>query len=84
MRRPRIVNRLANDEQADAEAVASRSIEAGKSFEGVRHLVAWAAYAVIVHVDTDERAYVAAAKHDTATGLGIFYRVAHQVVQRSA
>ena len=77
-------DRLAHDEEADAQTVASRRIKTGEGIEHERHLVPGNSDSGVIHVNTDAPAGVAATDENAATGLCVFDRVADQVVPRSS
>ena len=76
-------DRLAHDEEAYAQTVASCCIEAGESLEDLRHLFARNADPRVVHVDPYARAAVPTAQEDAASRLGVLDRIAYQVAKDS-
>ena len=74
-------DRLAHDEEANAQTIASRRIKTGEGLEHSRHLVPGYADSSVIHVNTDAPAGVAATDENAATGLCVFDRVADQVAQ---
>jgi len=74
-------DRLAHDEEADSETVASRRIKTGEGLERPRHLVPGHTDSGVIHVNTDALVGVTATDENAATGLCVFDGVADQVAQ---
>jgi hypothetical protein len=74
-------DRLAHDEEADAETIASRRIKTGECLEHPRHLVPGHTDSGVIHVNTDALVGVTATDENAATGLCVFDGVADQVAQ---
>ena len=74
-------DRLAHDEEADAETIASPRIKMGESLEHPRHLVPGHTDSGGIHVNTDALVGVTATDEDAATRLCVFDGVADQVAQ---
>jgi len=75
---------LAHDEEADAQAVASRRTKTGEGMEHSGQLVLSDTDSGVIHVNTDAVAGVTATKEDAATGLRVLDSVADQVAQNGA
>src|SRR4029077_2154844 len=77
-------DRLAHDEEADAQTVVSRRINAGKRLKHSRNLVAGDTDSRVIHVNTDVHTSVTASDEDTATRLRVLDGIADQVAQNGA
>ena len=77
-------DRLAHDEEPDAQAVASRDIKAGESLEDLGHLFARNSNARVVHIDPNTRTGVPAAEKDTTSWLGVLNCITDQIAQGGA
>ena len=64
-------DRLAHDEEADAETIASRRIKTREGLEHPRHLVPGHTDSGVIHVNTDVLVGVTATDENAATGLCI-------------
>ena len=74
-------DRLAHDEEADAQTVASRGIKTGEGLEHSRHLVPGDTDSGVIDINTDGLASVTAPKENAATRLCVFDSVVDQVAQ---
>ena len=74
-------DRLAHDEEADAETIASSRIKTREGLEHPRHLVPGHTDSGVIHVNTDVLVGVTATDENAATGLCVFDGVADQVAQ---
>jgi hypothetical protein len=77
-------DRLAHDEESDAQAVTSCGIKAGESVEDLRYLFARNSDTRVVHIDPDTRTRVPAAKKDAPSWLAVLDRIADQIAQGGA
>src|SRR5581483_564409 len=75
---------LANDEQADAKAIASFRVEASKRFEQAWHSCVDDPDPGIEHVDSHARSEATATEKYPPTGIGVLDGVAHQVAENNA
>jgi hypothetical protein len=76
--------RLAHDEEPDAQTVRSCGIKPGESLEDLRHLFARDSNARVVHIDPDTRSEVPATKKDPTSGLCVLDCIADQIAQGGA
>jgi hypothetical protein len=76
--------RLAHDEEPDAQTVTSCGIKPGESLEDFRHLFARDSNARVVHIDPDTRTEVPATKKDPPSGLCVLDCIADQITQGGA
>ena len=76
--------RLAHDEETDAQTVALCGIKAGESLEDLRNLFTRNSSARVVHIDPDPQMGVPAAKKDATSWLGVFDCIADQIAQGGA
>jgi hypothetical protein len=74
-------DRLAHDEEANAQTIASRRIKPGEGFEHSRHLVPGYADSSVIHVNADPLVGVPATDENAATRLCVFDGIADQVAQ---
>jgi hypothetical protein len=74
-------DRLAHDEEANAQTIASRRIKTGEGLEHSRHLVPGYADSSVIHVNADPLVGVPATDENTATRLCVFDGIADQVAQ---
>ena len=81
---PQNPERLAHNEEAHAQALASSGIEAGESFKDLRNFLARDSSAGVVNINSNTRAGVPAANKYAATRLSVFDRIADQIAQRGA
>jgi hypothetical protein len=76
--------RLAHDEETDAQTVALGGVKASESLEDFRNLVTRNSSARVVHVDPDAQTGMPAANKDAASRLGVLDRIADQIAQGGA
>jgi hypothetical protein len=76
--------RLAHDEETDAQTVALCGIKSGESLEDLRNLFTRDSSARVVHVDPDTQTGVPAAKKDTTSWSGVLDCIADQIAQGGA
>jgi hypothetical protein len=74
-------DRLANDEEADAQTIASLRIKTGEGLKYSGHLVPGDTDSGVIDINTDALAGVTATDENVATGLCVFDGVANQVAQ---
>jgi hypothetical protein len=74
-------DRLAHDEEANAQTIASRRIKTGEGLEHSRHLVPGNTDSSVIHVNADALVGVSATGENAATGLCVFDGVVDQVAQ---
>jgi hypothetical protein len=77
-------DRLAHDEEPDAQTVTSCGIKPGESLEDLRHLFARDSNARVIHIDPDTRTEVPATKKDATSGLCVLDCIADQIAQGGA
>jgi hypothetical protein len=74
-------DRLAHDEEANAQTIASRRIKTGEGLEHSRHLVPGYTDSSVIHVNADPLVGVPATDENAATRLCVFDGIADQVAQ---
>jgi hypothetical protein len=74
-------DRLAHDEEPDAQAVTPCGIKPGESLEDLRDLFASDSNARVIHINPDTRTEVPATKKDATSGLGVLDCIADQIAQ---
>ena len=72
-------DRLAHDEEANAQTIASRRIKTGEGLEHSRHLVPGNTDSSVIHVNADALVGVPATGENAATGLCVFDGVVDQL-----
>jgi hypothetical protein len=77
-------DRLAHDEEPDAQAVTPCGIKPGESLEDLRDLFASDSNARVIHIDPGTRTEVPATKKDATSGLGVLDCIADQIAQGGA
>jgi len=77
-------DRLAHDEEPDAQTVTSYGIKPGECLEDLRHLFARDSNARVIHIDPDTRTEVPATKKDATSGLCVLDCIADQIAQGGA
>jgi hypothetical protein len=77
-------DRLAHDEEPDAQSVTSCGIKPGESLEDLRHLCARDSNARVIHIDPDTRTEVPAIKKDATSGMCVLDCIADQIAQGGA
>ncbi len=78
------ISSLANDEEADAEAIAPFRIEASKRFEQAWHSCVDDTDPGIEHIDPHRPPETTATDKYATAGIGVFDSVAHQVAENDA
>lgn len=74
-------DRLAHDEESDAETIASRGIKTGEGLGHSGHLVPGDTDSGVIHVNTDALAGMTATEENAAARLSVLDGVADQVAQ---
>jgi hypothetical protein len=77
-------DRLADDEEADAQTIVARGIKAGEGLEYSSHLALGNADPCVIHVNTGASVGLTTPQENAATRLCVFDGVADQIAQNGA